>query len=228
MRINKNLITFVVINKNYFEITVLDYQEIRTFFNQKFSISNKIDNDTFKFFKEYFIEKILLIEKKIGIYIENLVLIIEKNFFLEINLSYLEKINQSLEIKEILKEGLKQFRECYYDYVLSHYIFNVQHQKLKKSEPEIDNSNNIKYLEMKFICIEKNILGEFKQILKLHQIYLKNIYSYDYLKNIKSDNETIIDAAKKALFALNNNEVKIQKKTSLKAGFFEYFFNYFK
>ena len=81
---------------------------------------------------------------------------------------------------------------------------------------------------MKFICIEKNILGEFKQILKPHQIYLKNIYSYDYLKNIKSDNETIIDAAKKALFALNNNEVTIQKKTSLKLGFFEYFFNYFK
>ena len=81
---------------------------------------------------------------------------------------------------------------------------------------------------MKFICIEKNILGEFKQILKPHQIYLKNIYSYDYLKNIKSDNETIIDVAKKTLFALNNNEVTIQKKTSLKVGFFEYFFNYFK
>ena len=53
MGINKNLITFVVINKNYFEITILDSQEIRIFFNQKFSISNKIDNDTFKFFKEY-------------------------------------------------------------------------------------------------------------------------------------------------------------------------------
>ena len=228
MEIHKNLITFVVINKNYFEIAVLDIQEKRTFFNQKCSIPNEIDNDIFKFFKEYFIEKIFFIEKKIGTYIEDLVLIIEKNFFLEINLSYLEEIKQSLEIKDFLYEGLKQFRECYDDYLLSHYIFNIQNQKLKKSEFEIDNYNKNKYLELKFICIKKNIVDEYKQILKPHQIYLKNVFSYDYLKNIKSDNGTITDAAKKSLFALNNNEVKIQKKTSFKSGFFEFFFNYFK
>jgi len=228
MEIHKNLITFVVINENYFEITVMDTQEIKTFFNQKFSISNKIDNDTFKFFKEHFIKKIFYIEKKIGTYIENLVLIIEKNFFLEINLSYLEEIKQSLEIEDLLKEGLKQFRECYDNYILSHYIFNFQNQKLKKSEFETDDYNKNKYLKMKFICIRKDIVDEYKDILKPHQIYLKHILSYDYLKTIKSDNETIIDSAKKSLLGLNNKEVKIQKKISLKQGLFEIFFNYFR
>ena len=223
MNIQQNLITFIIINKKDFQIIVYNIEQMETFFTQKLIIPKKFKNNSINFFEDFFVKKIISIEKEIKNYIENLVLIINKDFFLEVNFSFLDQIKENSKIKDSLSEGLRQFEKYYYDYFLSHYHFNIQ----KKGNKKVENLE-AEYLQMNFICIKKNFVTKIRSILKPHQITLRKIFSYNFLETTKLENETIINAAINSILGLNSQEVQIRKKNTQKKGFFEIFFDYFK
>ena len=180
MNIQQNLITFIIINKKDFQIIVYNIEQMETFFTQKLIIPKEFKNNSINFFEDFFVKKIISIEKEIKNYIENLVLIINKDFFLEVNFSFLDQIKENSKIKDSLSEGLRQFEKYYYDYFLSHYHFNIQ----KKGNKKIENLE-AEYLQMNFICIKKNFVTKIRSILKPHQITLRKIFSYKFIKTIR-------------------------------------------
>ena len=54
---------------------------------------------------------------------------------------------------------------------------------------EISNYNKI-FIEIKFICLNKNIIENFKNILSKYQIFVKNIICFEYLREFENFNQS--------------------------------------
>ncbi len=83
-------------------------------------------------------------------------------------------------------------------------------------------------VDIKFICVSKNLIKNLEQILKKYQISLKQVVSFNYIKDFLSDSEKdIFSVTKKIINGHNPNEVKFKDKNAQNIGFFEKFFNFF-
>ena len=84
------------------------------------------------------------------------------------------------------------------------------------------------YLELNFICLQKNIINSFRDIFNKYQISLKKILNYQYISNFKDNNErNIYVLADRLINGLNENEIFLVNKVRKNKGFFEKFFNFF-
>ena len=93
--------------------------------------------------------------------------------------------------------------------------------------PEQINHKNL-FLQLRFICLKRKILVDFKKILSLYQISIVRILNFDYVKSFKMDeNEHISLLANRLISGLNKNEINFGEKYDKNLGFFEKFFKFF-
>ena len=92
---------------------------------------------------------------------------------------------------------------------------------------EINDYNTI-FLEIKFICLKKNIVENLKDVLSKYQIIVRNIICFEYLKGFEdfSERKSLI-IAHKVLNGLNQNEIFFSNKNTKNMSFFEKFFSFF-
>jgi len=212
--------TFLYISKNEYQIFVYDKVNFQSLYNKRLKINSDVNLDDLSKFLD---DNIYKIEKIVGNFIRNIILIIEDNKILSINIS-LKKNNYDNHLnKKFLKNNLTEvrdiFRENYEDQVIMHMII--------VNDNDNDNDNYL-YLEVNFITISNNITLIFDKILENYQIKVQKYMSGSYIKSFLNDNETKLSVmAKKLNDGFNRNEVKFDRKNIQNKGFFEKFFQLF-
>lgn len=224
---------FLIISSNYFEIQVVN-EKNQILFKEKFILTNRILGENLNELQIFLDKHIFKLEKKFNIHIEDIFLIVDNNNFINIDVSLIKQFKDmpknynSLNDLSNIKENVLVRHD---DYQLIHMIINkfvidnVHYSVL----PKYDNLKNI-FLEVKFICLKKDVFKNYKNILQKYQISIKSILNYSYVNSFRlneNQNEYISIIAKKLLNGLNPNEIRFSKKHTKNYGFFEKFFKFF-
>ena len=228
----KNCSFFLSIGASDIKFEAIDEND-KIFFSKNDLVDNLSNTKNFEILEKFLKNNILNIEKELSSYIENINLVIDHNDFLFANLSMkynFDGINFNVNhFNNSLIELKKYFKNTISNHEIIHMVINkfIIDGKVYSKLIEVSNYNKI-CIEIKFICLDRSIVKNLKNILSKYQIFVKNIICFKYLQefeNFNNSKSTII--AQKVLNGLNQNEIFYKKKSSKKHGFFEKFFNYF-
>ena len=202
-----------------------------------FSKKNLIDNSSsvrnLNILENFFKNHIFNIEKNLNNYVKDIHLVVDHNDFLYVNLSmkYTSdgiKFNLN-QLNSLLVELKNQFKNTIGNYEVIHMVINkfIVDGKTYSQLTEINDYNTI-FLEIKFICLKKNIVENLKDVLSKYQIIVRNIICFEYLKGFEdfSERKSLI-IAHKVLNGLNQNEIFFSNKNIKNISFFEKFFSFF-
>ncbi len=232
MNKSKDYNFFLSIKTNEIKFEGID-KDNEIFFSKNELIDNSSNKINFQILEKFLKNNIFDIEKELNSYVENINLVIDHNDFLFVNLSMkynFDGIDFNLNhLNTSLIELKKYFQNTIGNFEITHMLINkfIADGKVYPHLIETFNYNKI-CLEIKFICLNKNVIKNLKDILSKYQIYLKNIICFKYLEefeNFNNNKSTIF--AQKVLNGLNQNEIFYRKKNSKKQSFFEKFFNFF-
>tara|TARA_Y100000389_G_C17404768_1_gene487429 strand:- start:634 stop:1329 length:696 start_codon:yes stop_codon:yes gene_type:complete len=222
--------TFLYISKNEYQIFVYDKVNFKSLYNKRLKINLGVNlDDLIKFLDD----NIYKIEKIVGNFIRNIILIIEDDKILSTNISLKKNNYDNYLNKKFLKNNLTEvkdiFKENYQDQVIMHMIIvNDNDSKNNFLLDDLDDNDNYLYLEVNFITIANNLTLIFDKILENYQIKVQKYMSGSYIKSFLNDNETELSVmAKKLNDGFNRNEVKFVSKNIENKGFFEKFFQLF-
>ena len=202
-------------------------------FSKEDEINNIYTENSMKSLEDFLNNNIFEIEKKINNYIKEINVIIDDKSFLSVNLSAkynfkgikfeIDQINGSLiDLKNQFKKTIGNY-EIIHILISKFIIDEVEYSSL----PEGTNYDNL-VLEIKFICLKRDIILDLKRILSKYQISLSKVLCYEYLEKFqKSQKENIYNIAYNVIKGMNPNEIILVPKSKKKMGFFERFFNFF-
>ena len=203
------------------------------FFSKNDLFDNLSNIKIIEILEKFLKNNIFDIEKELSSYVENINLVINHNNFLFVNLSVkynFDGINFNLNhLNNSLIELKKYFQNSIGDYEIIHMVIDkfIVDGKVYSKLIETSNYNKI-CVEIRFICLNRSVVKNLRNILSKYQIFVKNIICFRYLqefKNFNNSKSTII--AQKVLNGLNENEIFYAKRISKKHSFFEKFFNFF-
>ena len=225
--------TYLYISKDKLQLFVLDKKQLRNLYNQE--LKTNIDFNFFDFnnLSNFLDQNIYKIEKLVGNFIKNIILVIESDDNLKVNISIKKKnydnsINQKF-LENNLIELKDLFRENYQEQTIMHmivcnYIVNGQKYPSFKSNLISDNL----YLEVKFVSISNELVILLDKVLEKYQIKISQYMCGNYIKNfIEKENNEISLVAYKLRNGYNDDEVNLVPKNSENKGFFEKFFQLF-
>jgi cell division ATPase FtsA len=181
-----------------------------------------------------FLDKnIYKIEKLVGNFIKNIILIITNDNNLNVNIAikknFFDKSVKQKYLESILTEIKDLFLENYQDQMIMHMIVDnyiVNDQKYSKFENNL-LSNNLG-LEVNFVSISKDLVFLIDKILENYQIKISQYMSGTYVKNFFNDDKSDISImAHRLKNGYNENEVVLVPKNIENKGFFEKFFQLF-
>ena len=221
--------TFFLFNKNRLSIETRNSENLEIIFSKKSIFFSKENNFISKDTELFLLKNIEEIEKKTKSFVKNISLILEAESIFTIKLSFKKKVNQKIipenELKSLLTNGLQLIYKNYSDCFIIHYMienFIVDDEVVYSIKDKIINS--FLCVELKFICIEKNYIDQFRRLFQKKEIHLEKVFSERYLSDFAAKNENIVESAFKIEKGLNKLEVKLVPKKREKKGFFENFF----
>ncbi len=223
---------FLIIKQNYFAFQVIS-EDLDILLNEEISYDYKNLEDKLISLKKFLNENIFKIEKKLGLYIEDIFLIIDDKNFISIDVTLIKdlknlpnKIDDNLsELSNIKESVLKSNNE----FQLTHMIINrfIINKKGFSVLPDSISQKNL-FLEIRFICIKIKMYLNFIKILSEYQISIKKILNYEYVNSFKIDGANHISlVANELIKGHNKNEINFKVKHPKTKGFFEKFFNLF-
>ena len=225
--------TYLYISKDKLQLFVLDKKQLRNLYNQE--LKTNIDFNFFDFnnLSNFLDQNIYKIEKLVGNFIKNIILVIESDDNLKVNISIKKKnydnsINQKF-LENNLIELKDLFRENYQEQTIMHmivcnYIVNGQKYPSFKSNLISDNL----CLEVKFVSISNELVILLDKVLEKYQIKISQYMCGNYIKNfIEKENNEISLVAYKLRNGYNEDEVNLVPKNTENKGFFEKFFQLF-
>jgi hypothetical protein len=202
-------------------------------FTKEVLIDDTSKKENYETLEKFLHQNIFIVEKNLKTYVKDIFLIIDYQNFFSVNLSFkcnfkitqfnLNNMNKSLiDVKNQFKKTIVE-DEIIHMMIKKFIINGVAYPSLPKSI----NHNDL-FLEIRFICLQKNIIKNLKRVLSKYQISLDTILCYEYLKSFKvTNNENIFNIANNVLNGLNQNEIFLINKSIKNKGFFEKFFNFF-
>ena len=225
--------TYLYISKDKLQLFVLDKKQLRNLYNQE--LKTNIDFNFFDFnnLSNFLDQNIYKIEKLVGNFIKNIILVIESDDNLKVNISIKKKnydnsINQKflennlIELKDLFRENYQE--QTIMHMIVSNYIINGQKYPSFKSNLISDNL----CLEVKFVSISNELVILLDKVLEKYQIKISQYMCGNYIKNfIEKENNEISLVAYKLRNGYNDDEVNLVPKNSENKGFFEKFFQLF-
>jgi len=206
----------------------------KLFFKKEILVESLSIKENIETLENFLNKNIFEIEKKLGDYVKDIYLIICYDNFLKVDLSLKDNFKgtqfNTSNMTNSLIEVKNQFKKSTNDHEIIHMMIN---KYIIDGNPysTLINEKNFKHLsvEVGFICLQENIIKDFKKVLLKYQITLTKTLCYDYLKNFKDSNDdtTIFNIASNILRGFNQNEIFLDNKSVKKYGFFEKFFNFF-
>ena len=222
--------TYLSITKNKFEIFLFDKKNHKDLYKDALSFKSEMNFIDSSILPKFLDDNIYKIEKLVGKFIKNIILIIdsEEIFFVDIGIkkkSYNNTVNKK-HLENILTELKDLFKENYQDQhimhmVVSNYLINEKNYSLFENDLESDHLG----LEVNFIYQSNNQILMFEKILEKYQIKINQYLDGRYLASLfKEKNYEISTMAYKIRNGYNENEVALVVKDIENKGFFEKFF----
>ena len=225
--------TYLTISKNKFGIYLLDKKKMITLYKEELNFEEIVQDLELKNLSKFLDENIFKIEKLLGSFINNIIVVTDVDKIFNIDMS-LKKKNYDQVIKfktleSLLTEAKDLFNENYKDHKIMHMLINKYILDRKTYLNFVsDLKTDLICLEVNFICIPKKFLLEINQILDKYHININRFLYLSYINKIFIDKE-IEQAHKisKVLNGYNENEVNLVSKSPNNIGFFEKFFQLF-
>tara|TARA_B100001173_G_scaffold307460_1_gene316079 strand:+ start:3145 stop:3849 length:705 start_codon:yes stop_codon:yes gene_type:complete len=214
-------------------ISINEKINFKTIYQKEILINIGLKEIDYKEVDNFLNENIFLIEKKFQKFVKKINIIIESKVFFTVLVSIKDKnhdetISQKT-LDHLLNEAKSQCEETIYGKKITHMIIdnylinNKNHQFLT-----FGKKYNSFSLDLRFICLSKDIIKNFEQTLSKYQISIDQIVNAEYIKNFFEYERTdIFNMANKIINGCNENEVKIINKKYEKKGVFERLFDLF-
>ena len=231
MSSDKKIESFIYLGKNKISISVFSEKNKLVFKKDLLIQKNYLDLDhnTYEFIEK----SILEFESKNKIFLKKTNVIIDKDYFLETNISIKDKINNRLitkqkieylifDLKKLVKDNNNNFSIT--KIKIKNFIVDEKYYETFEEIPPGDAFS----LEVMFESINKQTQIEIKNFFSKLDIDVDKYFSTNYLQ-IEALNEKIDEcaAAAKSFYNYDQNEVFLIAKNKDKKSFFEKLFHFF-
>ena len=224
--------TYLYISKDKFQIFVLNKKKLKNLYSQELKIDHQFDFKDLNKLLNFLDKNIYKIEKLIGNFIKNIILIVENEKNLKINMGIKKNYETSLKQKSFssnLTELKDLFKKNYQDQTIMHMcIINYIIDGKRYSSFDTKLINDYFCIEVSFIAIDNKLVFALDNVLEKYQIKIKKYMCGNYINNFIGDTgDEISIIANKLRNGLNINEITIVPKHKENKGFFEKFFQLF-
>ena len=224
--------TYLYISKDKFQIFVLNKKKLKNLYSQELKIDHQFDFKDLNILLNFLDKNVYKIEKLIGNFIKNIILIVENEKNLKINMGIKKSYETSLKQKSFssnLTELKDLFKKNYQDQTIMHMcIINYIIDGKRYSSFDTKLINDYFCIEVSFIAIDNKLVFAFDNVLEKYQIKIKQYMCGNYINNFIGDTgDEISIIANKLRNGLNINEIIIVAKHKENKGFFEKFFQLF-
>ena len=224
--------TYLYISKDKLQIFVLNKKKHKNLYSQELKIDHQFDFKDLNILLNFLDKNIYKIEKLIGNFIKNIILIVENEKNLKINMGIKKSYETSLKQKSFssnLTELKDLFKKNYEDQTIMHMcIINYIIDGKRYSSFDTKLINDYFCIEVSFIAIDNKLVFAFDNVLEKYQIKIKQYMCGNYINNFIGDTgDEISIIANKLRNGLNINEITIVPKHKENKGFFEKFFQLF-
>ena len=224
---------YLSISQNKFSIYLLEKKNLKNIYKKEVYIENNSDLIDYNLLSDFLEDNIFKIEKLIGKFLKNIVVVIDSNKILNFSVgikkkNYGEKINKHY-LESSLAELKDLFKENYQNNKIIHFILNrylIDGIDYLSFEEEIDGDNLC--IEVNFISIPIILIKEISNVLDKYQIKIDRLFEKNYIKNFFEEGSLDLSIiAFKIQSGYNQNEITLVPKSMKKRGFFEKFFQLF-
>ena len=224
--------TYLYISKDKFQIFVLNKKKLKNLYSQELKIDHQFDFKDLNILLNFLDKNIYKIEKLIGNFIKNIILIVENEKNFKINMGMKKSYETSLKQKSFssnLTELKDLFKKNYQDQTIMHMcIINYIIDGKRYSSFDTKLINDYFCIEVSFIAIDNKLVVALDNVLEKYQIKIKQYMCGNYINNFIGDTgDEISIIANKLRNGLNINEITIVPKHKENKGFFEKFFQLF-
>ena len=231
MNFDKKIESYIYLGKNKISISVFREKNKLVFKKDHLIQKNYLDLDQDAY---EFIEKTILeFEIKYKILLKKINVIIDKEYFLEINISTKDKINNRLITKEDIEYLIFDLNKLVKDNNNNFSITNIKIKNFKVDEKYYETFEEIPLgdtlsLEVMFESINIYTQTEVKNLLSKLEIDIGKYFSTNSLEiDTLNDKMDECAAAAKSTYDYDQNEVFLITKNKEKRGFFEKLFHFF-
>ena len=168
----------------------------------------------------------------IGMFVENIVLIIDNNKVINLNFSIKKNYQNNISknfLESMLIDAKDLFAENYHNQKIMHLI--IKKYIIDGNQYLLFNEklNGDKFcIEVQFISISNKFLFEIDKVLEKYQIKIIQYFDGNYIRHLfKNQDIHFAEMIYKVQNGFIENEVKLIPKNPKKLGFFEKFFQLF-
>ena len=227
-----NFETYLYISKNTFNIFVYEKINRKNLYNEKLEVDEQFNFQDLNNLSKFLDDNIFKIEKLIGIFIKNIILIIESDEISFVDVGIKKKRYDSLvgnkNLEKTLVELKDLFKENYKDRHIMHMVIVNYFINGKKYSTFVNDLDvNELCLEVSFRSISTNLVSILDKILEKYQIKVNQYMDGKYISSFFDENFKLPDMADKIRNGYNENEIIIVPKDVRNIGFFEKFFQFF-
>ena len=229
----KDFETFLYISKNNYQIFVFDKKKLENLYTEEIKIINEFTFQNFKELSKFLDKNIYTIEKLVGNFIKDIILIIDNDESLNVSIGMKKKIDNNSVVQKYLENNLTDLKDLFKEnyqkqtimhMVIANYIINGQKYSFYKKNLINDHLG----LEVNFFSISNELVSELEKILEKYQIKISRYMCGNYIKNFfDRDISEMSFMAYKLKNGFNDNEVVLVRKNIGNKGFFEKFFQLF-
>ncbi|AFS46974.1 hypothetical protein HIMB5_00002050 [alpha proteobacterium HIMB5] len=170
---------------------------------------------------------------KIKLFLKKTNIIIDKDYFLEINISTKDKINNRLVTKEDIEYLIFDLKKLVKDNNSNFSITKIKIKSFRVDKKSYETFEEIPSgdtfsLEVMFEFVNNRTQIEVKNLLSKLEIDIGKYFSTKYLElNVLNEKLDECTAAAKSLYDYDQNEVFLISKNKEKKSFFEKLFHFF-
>ena len=228
-----NFETYLFINDKKLIICVIQNTTNEVIYKEQMILNNSFDELKLEKLNDFLEKNIFKVEKILKNFIKNIFIILGSSEFFTIEISIKKDNNSRLINSETLLHPLSDLKNLcqsnFQDKKIIHML--IENYRIDNSNysflPNNLNCNNFS-LDVKFICLPKNLIEKLEIILKRYHIKINQVLSASYIENFyDKDHPDVFTTASRIISGYNANEVLLVNKTLKNKGFFEKFFDFF-
>ena len=225
--------TYLFIDSKKLVICVIEKKTFKILFKEEKLLDDHNEDSNLKKLDNFLAKNIFKIEKILKNFVKDINIILDDKEFFPIKISIKKDHNGNSISQENLINPLNVLKNlCQFSFkdkkIIHMLIENYQIDGKDYSFlPENLKCNNFS-LDIKFICLSKNLIEHYESVLKRYHILVNQILNAEYIEQFQDQqNPNIYTTASRIISGFNNNEISLVNKTLKSKGFFEKFFDFF-
>ncbi len=225
--------TYLFIDSKKLVICVIEKRTFKILFKQEKLLDDYNEDSILKKLDNFLAKNILKIEKILKNFVKDIYIILDDKEFFPIEISIKKNHNGNSISQENLINPLNVLKNLcrfsFKDKKIIHILIENYHIDGKDYSflPENLKCNNFS-LDIKFICLSKNLIEHYELVLKRYHILVNQILNAEYIEQFQDQqNPNIYTTASRIISGYNKNEISLVNKTPKSRGFFEKFFDLF-